>query len=48
MGIPNISLLMDFGFMAEAKVLASMRAFAEEVVPRVAATLGEGGRSNEI
>ena len=48
MGIPNISLLMDFGFMTEAKVLASMRAFAEEVVPRVAASLGEGGRSNEI
>ena len=39
MGIPHISLLMDFGSMPEAKILRSMRAFAEEVVPRVNAAL---------
>lgn len=40
MGIPHISLLMDFGFMPEAKLLGSMRAFADEVAPRVARELG--------
>ena len=40
MGIPHIALLMDFGFMPEERVLRSMRAFAEEVMPRVRAALG--------
>jgi alkanesulfonate monooxygenase SsuD/methylene tetrahydromethanopterin reductase-like flavin-dependent oxidoreductase (luciferase family) len=42
MGIPHISLLMDFGLMPEANVLRSMRAFAEEVMPRVGAALRSG------
>ncbi len=40
MGIPHIALLMDFGLMEEALVERSMRAFAEEVMPRVEKTLG--------
>ena len=40
MGIPHVSLMMDFGLMPEAKLMASMRAFAEEVMPRVARALG--------
>jgi alkanesulfonate monooxygenase SsuD/methylene tetrahydromethanopterin reductase-like flavin-dependent oxidoreductase (luciferase family) len=39
MGIPHVALLMDFGLMPEAQVLNSMRAFAEEVMPRVRAGL---------
>jgi alkanesulfonate monooxygenase SsuD/methylene tetrahydromethanopterin reductase-like flavin-dependent oxidoreductase (luciferase family) len=39
MGIPHVSLLMDFGLMPEAEVLRSMHAFAAEVMPRVGAAL---------
>lgn len=39
MGIPHLSLLMDFGLMPEAKVLRSMRVFAEDVMPGVRAAL---------
>ncbi len=34
MGIDHIALLMDFGLMPEALVRRSMRAFAEEAMPR--------------
>jgi alkanesulfonate monooxygenase SsuD/methylene tetrahydromethanopterin reductase-like flavin-dependent oxidoreductase (luciferase family) len=40
MGIPHIALMMDFGFMPEAEVLRSMRAFAEEAMPRARALIG--------
>ncbi|HUK61022.1 MAG TPA: LLM class flavin-dependent oxidoreductase [Stellaceae bacterium] len=36
MGIGHVALLMDFGLMPEEKVRRSMRAFAENVMPRVA------------
>ncbi len=39
MGIGHVALLMDFGLMPEEKVLRSMRAFADKVMPRVA-TIG--------
>jgi len=39
MGIPHIALLMDFGALPQERVLASMHAFAEEVMPRVRAGL---------
>jgi alkanesulfonate monooxygenase SsuD/methylene tetrahydromethanopterin reductase-like flavin-dependent oxidoreductase (luciferase family) len=42
MGIPHIALMMDFGAMPEDQALRSMRLFAEEVVPRVAAATKGG------
>jgi alkanesulfonate monooxygenase SsuD/methylene tetrahydromethanopterin reductase-like flavin-dependent oxidoreductase (luciferase family) len=36
-GIPHLALLMDFGAMPEEEALGSMRRFASEVMPRVAA-----------
>jgi natural product biosynthesis luciferase-like monooxygenase protein len=36
LGVTNISLLVDFGGLGQAKILASMDRFAREVMPRVA------------
>jgi len=37
MGIPHVSLMMDFGLMPEEAVLSSLTAFATEIIPRIAA-----------